>query len=104
MPLPFYKKRRRKTPCGIIIPSDRNRKKEYRKRGTRHEEKDLCRLCICGGSRAAVRSGPGGDSAAVPKGCGFPDRLLEAKKKGVLAREEMETAAENILRLILRIE
>ena len=35
---------------------------------------------------------------------GFPDRLLEAKKKGVLTREEMETAAENILRLILRIE
>ena len=35
---------------------------------------------------------------------GFPDRLLEAKEKGALTREEMETAAENILRLILRIE
>lgn len=35
---------------------------------------------------------------------GFPDRLLEALKKGVLTREDMEKAAENILRLILRIE
>jgi len=35
---------------------------------------------------------------------GFPDRLQEAVKKGVLTREEMETAAKNILRLILRID
>ena len=35
---------------------------------------------------------------------GFPDRLLEAVEKGVLTREEMEKAAENILRLILRID
>ena len=35
---------------------------------------------------------------------GFPDRLLEAVEKGVLTRGEMETAAENILRLILRID
>ena len=35
---------------------------------------------------------------------GFPDRLLEAKQKGALTRKEMETAAENILRLILRFE
>ena len=35
---------------------------------------------------------------------GFPDRLLEALEKGVLTRGEMETAARNILRLILRID
>ena len=35
---------------------------------------------------------------------GFPDRLQEAVDKGVLAREDMEKAAENILRLILRID
>ena len=35
---------------------------------------------------------------------GFPDRLLEAVKKGVLTREEMENAAKNVLRLILRID
>ena len=34
----------------------------------------------------------------------IPDRLLEAVKLGVLTREEMETAARNILRLILRID
>ena len=35
---------------------------------------------------------------------GFPDRLLEAKEKGALSREEMEKAARNILRLILRVD
>ena len=35
---------------------------------------------------------------------GFPDRLQEAVEKGVLTRAEMEKAAENILRLILRID
>lgn len=35
---------------------------------------------------------------------GFPDRLQEAMEKGALNREEMEKAAENILRLILRID
>jgi beta-glucosidase len=35
---------------------------------------------------------------------GFPERLLEAMKKGALTRGEMEKAAENILQLILRIE
>ena len=35
---------------------------------------------------------------------GFPGRLLEAVEKGVLTREDMEKAAENILRLILRID
>nr|AHF23870.1 beta-glucosidase Bgl3C [uncultured bacterium Contig15] len=35
---------------------------------------------------------------------GFPDRLLDALEKGALTREEMEKAAENVLRLILRID
>ena len=35
---------------------------------------------------------------------GFPDRLLQALDKGALTREEMEKAAENVLRLILRID
>ncbi len=35
---------------------------------------------------------------------GFPDRLLEAVGKGVLTRGEMEKAAGNILRLILRLD
>ena len=35
---------------------------------------------------------------------GFPDRLLAAKEKGLLTREDMEKAGENILRLILRID
>ena len=35
---------------------------------------------------------------------GFPDRLLQALDKGALTREEMENAAENVLRLILRID
>ena len=35
---------------------------------------------------------------------GFPDRLLAAMEKGALTREDMEKAAVNILRLILRVE
>ena len=35
---------------------------------------------------------------------GFPDRLLEALDGGALTRADMEKAAENILRLILRID
>jgi len=35
---------------------------------------------------------------------GFPRRLLEAVEKGVLTRENMEKAAMNILRLILRVD
>ena len=35
---------------------------------------------------------------------GFPDRLLEAVEKGALTRADMEKAAVNILRLILRID
>lgn len=36
--------------------------------------------------------------------CGFPDRLLEAKEKGLLTRDEMETSARRILLLILKID
>ena len=35
---------------------------------------------------------------------GFPDRLQEALEKGALTREDMEKAAGNVLRLILRID
>ena len=35
---------------------------------------------------------------------GFPERLLAALEKGVLTRAEMETAARNILTLILRVD
>ena len=35
---------------------------------------------------------------------GFPDRLLAAKEKGALTREDMEKAARNVLGLILRVE
>ena len=35
---------------------------------------------------------------------GFPDRLMAALEKGALTREDMEKAARNILRLILRID
>ncbi len=37
-------------------------------------------------------------------GTGYPERLLEAVEKGVLTREEMEKAAKNVLRLILRVD
>ena len=37
-------------------------------------------------------------------GTGFPKRLLEALKIGAVTREELEKAAENVLRLILRID
>ena len=37
-------------------------------------------------------------------GCGYPERLLAAKEKGALTREAMETAAKNILTLILRVD
>ena len=35
---------------------------------------------------------------------GFPDRLLEAVERGVLTRDDMETAARHILTLILRVD
>ncbi|MBR5345457.1 MAG: glycoside hydrolase family 3 protein [Clostridia bacterium] len=40
----------------------------------------------------------------IKLGCGFPERLLEAKEKGLLTREAMETAAKHILGLILHID
>ena len=40
----------------------------------------------------------------IKLGCGFPERLLEAKEKGLLTREAMETAAKHILGLILQID
>ena len=36
--------------------------------------------------------------------CGYPERLLDAVKVGVLKREEMEICAKRILRLILRFD
>lgn len=36
--------------------------------------------------------------------CGFPQRLIEAKEKGLITREEMEKCAKNILNLILKID
>ena len=40
----------------------------------------------------------------IKLGCGFPERLLEAKEKGLLTRGAMETAAKHILGLILHID
>ncbi|MCM1025069.1 MAG: glycoside hydrolase family 3 C-terminal domain-containing protein [Roseburia sp.] len=40
----------------------------------------------------------------VKMGTGFPRRLLEAKEKGALTREEMEICARRILGLILKID
>ncbi len=40
----------------------------------------------------------------VKMGCGYPERLLEAMKKGVLTRKEMERAAEHILGMILKLD
>lgn len=36
--------------------------------------------------------------------CGLPERLLEAKEKGLLSREEMEACGKRILELILKID
>lgn len=36
--------------------------------------------------------------------CGFPDRLIEAKEKGLLSREEMEISAKRVLELILKMD
>lgn len=43
-----------------------------------------------------------GNDVKMP--CGYPERLLEAKEKGKLTREEMESCAKNVLNLILKIE
>lgn len=40
----------------------------------------------------------------VKMACGFPERLLEAIKIGVLTRQEMEICAKRILKLILKID
>lgn len=40
----------------------------------------------------------------VKMACGFPARLLEAREKGALTREEMEICARRILGLILKID
>ena len=40
----------------------------------------------------------------VKMGLGFPERLLEAKKKGAVSRKEMETCGKRILKLILKVD
>lgn len=40
----------------------------------------------------------------VKMGTGYPERLLEAKQRGALTREAMETAAMHILQLILSVD
>ena len=37
-------------------------------------------------------------------GCGYPERLLEAKEKGLLTRAEMELCARRILELLLKLD
>ena len=54
------------------------------------------------------------DSRKIEKGCAFVcikgaafdghSKIKEAVEKGALTREDMEKAAENVLRLILRID
>ena len=36
--------------------------------------------------------------------CGFPDRLKEAMKKGLIQRQDLITCAKRILQLILKID
>ena len=40
----------------------------------------------------------------VKMACGFPDRMLEALHSGYVTRKQLETAAEHILTLILRVD
>ena len=40
----------------------------------------------------------------VKMGLGFPERLLEAKKKGAVSRKEMEVCGKRILNLILKVD
>lgn len=40
----------------------------------------------------------------VKMGCGYPERLLEAKSLGLISREEMDTCAKRILELILKVD
>lgn len=43
----------------------------------------------------------GGD---IKMGCGYPERVLAAKEKGLVSREEMETCTKRILEMILKID
>jgi beta-glucosidase len=40
----------------------------------------------------------------VKMGCGYPERLLEAKALGLISRAEMDTCANRILELILKVD
>lgn len=40
----------------------------------------------------------------IKMACGFPERLIEAKNKGIISRREMEICAGRILQLILKID
>jgi beta-glucosidase len=40
----------------------------------------------------------------VKMGCGYPERLLEAKAQGLISREEMDICAKRILELILKVD
>lgn len=40
----------------------------------------------------------------VKMGCGYPERLLQAKALGLISREQMETCAKRILEMILKID
>jgi beta-glucosidase len=40
----------------------------------------------------------------VKMGCGYPERLLEAKALGLISREEMDVCASRILELILKVD
>ncbi|HIS26493.1 MAG TPA: glycoside hydrolase family 3 protein [Candidatus Pullilachnospira intestinigallinarum] len=40
----------------------------------------------------------------IKMGCGYPDRLLEALKKGLISRKKMEICGRRILELILKID
>ena len=43
----------------------------------------------------------GGD---IKMGCGYPERVLEAKEKGLITREEMEICVKRILQMILKVD
>lgn len=43
----------------------------------------------------------GGD---VKMGCGYPERVLEAKEKGLVSREEMDICAKRVLEMILKVD
>ncbi len=40
----------------------------------------------------------------VKMGCGYPERLIEAKALGLISREEMDVCAKRILELILKVD